>query len=183
MVTASPLTIPAGSPGASLTVDVIDDDRLEPEEQILLILGAPTNATLGMPETHTANITDNEPVCPSPDSLPFFGGGSESNKLAWTLQSPNPLVPVNLLAITIRWPSSSGTNITAITFGDPLYTGNALPPYLAVNSPAPLWSGAFSTRQIIFKFSKVPKSVPGEFYQLTATFEGCPPISGIIPSD
>jgi len=126
---------------------------------------------------------DNEPVCPSPDSLPFFGTGSNRNKLTWTLQSPNPLISVNLVAVTIRWPSGSAANVTAITFGSPLYSGNALPPYLAVTTPSPIWSGAFATRQMIFKFDRNPKSVSGDFYQVTATFEGCPPISGIIPSN
>jgi hypothetical protein len=90
---------------------------------------------------------------------------------------------VNLTAVTIRWPSGTDASVTAVTFGDPIYSGNALPPYLAINTPIPLWSGTFSTRQMIFKFDKNPKSVTGDFYQVTATFEGCPPISGIIPSD
>jgi hypothetical protein len=138
---------------------------------------------LGTPDIHTVAIRDNEPICPSPDSLPFFGSGADKNKLTWTLQSPNPLTVVNLQAVTIRWPSGSAANVMAITFGNPLYSGNALPPYLAVNTPSPLWSGAFATRQMIFKFDKNPRSVSGDFYQVTASFEGCPPISGIIPSD
>jgi hypothetical protein len=54
---------------------------------------------------------------------------------------------------------------------------------MAVNTPNPLWSGAFVTRQMVFVFDAGPKSVSGDFYQIIATFEGCAPISGIIPSD
>jgi hypothetical protein len=114
--------------------------------------------------------------------LPFFG---TVNKylLTWPLQSQNPLVPVNLVEVTIHWPVDSKANVTAITFGDPIYTGDAPPPFLVVNTPNPLWSGAFDTRQMIFVFDAGPKSVSGDFYQILATFEGCDPVSGIIPSD
>jgi hypothetical protein len=182
-LTASPVVIPAGDMTITITMQVHDDNKKEPSEEAVLTLGTPTNAGIGSPSVHTVTILDNEPVCPAPDSLPYFGSGSNHNKLIWTLQSPDALVPVNLTAVTIRWPSGTDSNVTAITIGDPIYSGDALPPYLAVNTPYPLWSGAFSTRQMIFKFDKNPKSVTGDFYQVTATFEGCPPISGIIPSD
>jgi hypothetical protein len=180
---ASPVVLPAGDTSVAITLQVLDDNEIETSEGAILTLGTPTNAGIGSPSVHTVTILDNEPVCPTPDSLPYFGSGSTHNKLIWTLQSPDGLMPVNLIAVTIRWPSGTDASVTAITFGDPIYSGNALPPYLAVNTPYPLWSGAFSTRQMIFKFDFKPKSVTGDFYQVTATFEGCPPISGIIPSD
>jgi len=182
-ISTSPVMIPAGGTSVDIIVDIIDDILPETSEDITITLGTPINADLGSPAVHTVTILDNEPTCPSPDSLPFFGSGSNRNKLIWTLQSPNPLVSVNLVAVTIRWPSGSAANVTAITFSDPLYSGNALPPYLTVTTPSPLWSGAFATRQMIFKFDSNPKSVSGDFYQVMANFEGCPPISGIIPSD
>jgi hypothetical protein len=52
-----------------------------------------------------------------------------------------------------------------------------------VTTPSPLWTGAFSTRQMIFKFNINPQRVSGDSYMVTATFKDCPPISGIIPSD
>jgi Flp pilus assembly protein TadG len=182
-ITASPVVIPAGDASIAIPLQVNDDTVIETSEQAILTLGTPTNAVLGSPSIHTVTILDNEPACPAPDSLPYFGSGTNKNKLIWTLQSPDALIPVNLVAVTIRWPTGAAANVTAITFNDPIYTGNALPPYLAVDTPYPLWSGVFDTRQMIFKFDKNPKSVTGDFYQVTATFEGCPPISGIIPSD
>jgi len=180
---ASPVVIPAGDTSVAIAMQVLDDSKVEISEGAILTLGTPINAGIGSPSVHTVTILDNEPVCPTPDSLPYFGSGSTHNKFIWTLQSPDALVAVNLTAVTIRWPSGTDASVTAITFGDPIYSGNALPPYLAVDTPYPLWSGAFSTRQMIFKFDSKPSSVTGDFYQVTATFEGCPPISGIIPSD
>lgn len=183
-LTSSPLSIPAGSTSSRIVITVVDDQVYENNETIILTLGEPTNATSGTPNVHVVTITDNEPVCPSPDSLPSFGSGLEKNKLVWVLQNPDPLAVVNLTAVSIRWPSGAGANVTAITFGGgPIFSSVALPPYLMVDTPQPLWSGAFYTNQIIFKFDKNPKSVPGDFYEVTATFEGCPPISGIISSD
>jgi hypothetical protein len=36
---------------------------------------------------------------------------------------------------------------------------------------------------MVFIFDKNPKSVSADFYQLSATFEGCPPVTGSIASD
>lgn len=180
---ASPVTIPAGDISASLTLQVVDDTLKEPTEEAVITLGTPTNAVLGSPAAHTVTIKDNEPICPTADSLPYFGTATNLDKLIWTLQSPDALIPVNLVAVTIRWPSASAADVVAITFGAPIWSGNALPPYLAVTTPVPLWSGAFSTQQMIFKFDKNPRKVSGDFYQVTATFQGCPPISGIVQSD
>lgn len=182
-ISASPLTIPAGSLGGEILIAVSDDSLIETSEEIVLTLGAPLEANLGSPEVHTAVIVDNEPVCPTPASMPFFAGPPDKNKLVWTLSSPNPLISVNLLSVSIRWPSGARTDLEAITFGETLYLGSAPPPYLEVNTPVPLWSGAFDSRQLIFRFASNPKSVAGDFYQVTATFENCPPAVGVLPSD
>ena len=182
-ISPSPLVILPGSLSADIQISIIDDLLMEPDEGIVITLGAPTDATLGVPDTHTMTILDNDPTCPTPDSLPSFGAGPDRNKLSWTLQSPDPVDVINLVSVTIRWPTGTNVNVTAITFGETIYTGDAPPPYLGVTTPSPLWSGAFSTRQMIFKFNVNPQRVSGDFYQVTATFQGCPPISGILPSD
>jgi Flp pilus assembly protein TadG len=182
-ITPSPLVILPGSSSAEIQITVNDDALMEPDEKIVITLGTPTEATLGTPNPHTITILDNDPTCPTPDSLPTFGAGPDRNKLSWTLQSPDPLDLINLVSVTIRWPTGTNVNVTAITFGQTIYTGNALPPFLSVTTPSPLWTGAFSTRQMIFKFNINPQRVSGDSYMVTATFKDCPPISGIIPSD
>jgi hypothetical protein len=180
---ANPVVIPVGETSVAITMQVLEDILVEVSEDAILTIGTPTNAGLGTPAIHSITIHDNEPICPQPVSLPTFGSDSNSNKLIWTLQSPDALVAVKLTAVSISWPSSSNASATGITFGAPIYSGNALPPYLTVDTPYPLWSGAFNTSQMIFIFNPSPLSIAGDFYQVTAIFEGCPPVSGIITSE
>jgi hypothetical protein len=183
MLTASPVMIMAGNTFVDITLDVLDDGDQEPDEDVIITLEPPTNATLGLPAQFTLTIQDNEPQnCPFSTGLPAFGTGANKNVLTWTLQSQDPLVPVNLTEVTIHWPAESSANVTSITFGGSIYSGNAPPIFLAVNSPTPLWSGAFDTRHLVFLFDINPNSVAGDIYQLGATFEGCPPVGESIPS-
>lgn len=182
-ITAGPLVIPAGSTSVDISVDVIDDDTIELDEDVVVTLDTPTNAVLSSPGTHKVVIKDNEPNCPLPVGLPYFGANANRNLLFWDLQSQDPIVPTDLTEVTLHWPTTAGANISSITFGSTIFSGNSAPPFLAVNTPYPLWSGAFDTRQMVFVFDASPKGVPGDFYQIIATFEGCSPISGIIPSD
>lgn len=59
-ITASPLTIPAGSTTGTITVTVVNDAVVESSETVVVTLGAPTNATLGAITGHTLTITDND---------------------------------------------------------------------------------------------------------------------------
>jgi hypothetical protein len=57
---ASSLTFAVGTPLAqTLTVTVVNGPTGEPNETVVVTLGAPTNATLASPSTHTITITDN----------------------------------------------------------------------------------------------------------------------------
>jgi hypothetical protein len=182
-ITSSPLVILAGSTSIDIQVDILDDDTIELDEDLVVTLDTPTNAVLSSPATHTVVIKDNEPNCPTPTGLPYFGTGSNDRLLFLDLQSQDPLVPTILSEMTLHWPTGSNADVISITFGSPIFIGNAPPPFMAVNTPNPLWSGAFVTRQMVFAFDAGPKSVSGDFYQIIATFEGCAPVSGIIPSD
>jgi hypothetical protein len=56
----SPLTFAPGETSKSITITVIDDSEIEPDETVVLDLGAPTNATLGATTTYTETITDDD---------------------------------------------------------------------------------------------------------------------------
>jgi hypothetical protein len=173
----------AGNTFVDILLDVLDDGDKESDEDVIITLDPPTNAILASPAQFTLTIQDNEPVnCPFSTGLPSFGTGENKNVLTWTLQSQDPLVPVNLTEVSIHWPAGSAANVTAITFGTSLYAGDAPPIFLAVNTPSPLWSGAFDTRQLVFVFDTNPQSFVGDFYQLSATIDGCPPVGESIPS-
>jgi hypothetical protein len=183
-ITASPVTIPAGSSSVDISLDVKDDDLREPDEDVILTLDPPINATLGTPIQFTLTIQDNEPKnCPYSIGQPYFGVTSDKNFLSLDIQSEDPLIPVNLVEVRLQWPVDANTNVTSIIFGTTIYAGDASPPLLVVNTPNPLWSGTFTTHQLTYMLKVNPQSVPGDFYLLSATFEGCPPVTATITSD
>jgi hypothetical protein len=70
-VSASPVTIPAGSTTADIEIGVTDDSDVEGNETVVLTLGTPTGAGLGTPSVHTATIIDDDGVVDSDnDSVP-----------------------------------------------------------------------------------------------------------------
>jgi hypothetical protein len=65
-ITASPITIPAGSISANITVAIVDDALNEnPDETVIITMDPPTNATRGATTVHTLTITDNDGVSSS----------------------------------------------------------------------------------------------------------------------
>lgn len=66
----SPLLIPAGMTGVSLTVTITDDALSEGDETATFTLGAPSNATLGAIAANTLTITDNDAPAPTPTPAP-----------------------------------------------------------------------------------------------------------------
>jgi len=61
-VSASPVVINAGSTTGTVTLTVVNDAVSEVNETVVLTLGAPTNATLGVPNVHTATIANDDGV-------------------------------------------------------------------------------------------------------------------------
>ena len=57
-ITASPITIPAGSTIGTITVNLVDDGVEEGDESIMIGLGTPTNATKGPQNIHTIIVSD-----------------------------------------------------------------------------------------------------------------------------
>jgi MYXO-CTERM domain-containing protein len=77
-IVASPLVIAAGSTTGTLTIQVMGDSELEPDEDIVITLGTPTNATLGAGTVHTVTITNfgtNSATGGLPGSGLTYGGG------------------------------------------------------------------------------------------------------------
>jgi hypothetical protein len=63
-ITASPITITAGSLTGTTTVTITDDSIREPSETVIVTMGTPTNATAGATTVDTVTIVDND-VLPS----------------------------------------------------------------------------------------------------------------------
>lgn len=69
---ANPVTIPAGSLSAPITIEPVDDGLVEGPESVTVTLLSPTGATLGAPIAATVTIID---VAPPPE-VTISGGGS-----------------------------------------------------------------------------------------------------------
>ncbi|HBC87923.1 MAG TPA: hypothetical protein DCZ94_13295 [Lentisphaeria bacterium] len=61
-ITASPITIPAGSTTADITITIANDSIDELDETMIVTIGTPTNATKGSTGVHTLTITDDDVV-------------------------------------------------------------------------------------------------------------------------
>jgi len=59
-ITASPITIPAGSTTGIVTISIIADALDESDEAVILTIGVPTNADPGATTVHTATIADDD---------------------------------------------------------------------------------------------------------------------------
>jgi Domain of unknown function (DUF5667)/Calx-beta domain len=112
-VSSSPLVIPTGNSSANIIVNLMDDGTVEPDETIIISLGAPTNAVLGSPATYTITITHGPTV--------FFTLASQSvHENARSVDIEVQLVPVQ--ATAVRVPFSLGG--TAIQGQDYTLKGN-----------------------------------------------------------
>ena len=59
-IDVSPVMIAAGAQSALVNLTLVDDLLDELDETVVLGLGIPVNATLGLQPSHTATITDND---------------------------------------------------------------------------------------------------------------------------
>ncbi|MDX9881255.1 MAG: choice-of-anchor L domain-containing protein [Prolixibacteraceae bacterium] len=59
-ITASPISIPAGSTTGTATITIATDVLVELNETVILTMGSPVNATLGSITEHTATINDDD---------------------------------------------------------------------------------------------------------------------------
>src|SRR3990170_2017445 len=71
-ITASPLTIAAGTTTATITVTIVDDSADEDDETIIISMGTPTNATATSPTEHTITINDDDLPQPQPEPTPVI---------------------------------------------------------------------------------------------------------------
>jgi hypothetical protein len=64
--TSTPLSIAAGGTTATISLAIVSDGVVEPDETVVLQLGAPTNAGLGAVSTHTITIGNDDAPPPAP---------------------------------------------------------------------------------------------------------------------
>ncbi len=170
------VTIPAGYQERTINITVINDDQPngtnvgEPDETIILTMGTPVNAVAGTTyNVHTATIT--AWVCPTA-SNPYFESPS-SVGLIWPFSNAG-ISPIRLMQVQIIWPTQGNTRMNGISFGTTIWSGNSNSGNLTVNTPVPLWGGAFTSQQMIFLFNSSTYRRP---ISVTARFEHCLPLT------
>jgi hypothetical protein len=77
-ITASPITIAAGSATGDITITIVSDAVAEPDETIVVDIGVPTNATQGTPLTHTATIVGNLPPTGADNTISMYVNGTHA---------------------------------------------------------------------------------------------------------
>ena len=98
-ISASPITIPAGQLTGSATVSVVNDTDDEPDETIIVNMGAPTNATQGATTVHTVTITDNDVAAGAPT-------------VVFTAAAQSAAESVGVVTITAQLSAVSAQNVT-----------------------------------------------------------------------
>jgi len=101
-MTASPLTIVAGSTTATVSFTITADTLDEGDETVILTLGAPTNATAGTPSVHTVTIADDDAVSFSVADLSVAEG-------AGTAQVAVTMTGTSSQAVSLSYATTSGT--------------------------------------------------------------------------
>jgi hypothetical protein len=120
------LTIPAGSTNNTFNITVMDDLIYDPDEQIIIDLGEPTNAELGSNSRYIVTIEDNElPLCEVGTHMLTVG----TDAITWSVTNQGEALIFSGGSIT--WPeaSSNSPRLTDILFsGVTVFSGSEKPP-------------------------------------------------------
>ncbi len=108
-LTASPLVIPAGSLFADALITLVDDALDEPDETVVLTLGAPTNATVGANSTHTATISDDD----SASTVSFALASSNSPEATTPADLTVNLALASAFTVTVDYAVNAAGTATA----------------------------------------------------------------------
>ena len=171
------ITIPAGYLERTINISVVNDDAQggvyigEPDETVVLTMGTPVNAVAGTTyNIHTATIA--AWICPTAPNNPYFELPS-SLRLIWQFNNAG-ISPVSLMQVNITWPTQGNTRMNSISFGTTIWSGSNNSGNLTLNTPSPLWSGAFASQQMVFLFNSHTTRRP---ISVTARFEHCLPLT------
>lgn len=132
-VTASPLTISAGSTTNDIVVTVNDDGDMETDETVIVDISSPTNAVLGSNTQHTLTIHDNDEARTIQFQATSSNGSEATNPASITIESSSADVSDITVDYTITGGTATGSGIdytlangTATITGDGSSTSTTL---------------------------------------------------------
>ena len=107
-ISASPITIPAGSTTGTVTITIVSDIIDEPNETVVINMGTPVNATQGSTITHTATITDDD----NPPVVSFTTGSQSSINESGTMTLTAQLSVASSFNVTIPFTVNASSTAT-----------------------------------------------------------------------
>jgi hypothetical protein len=177
-VSTTSLVIPAGSSAGTFQISVTDDNLYDPNEKVVINLGAPTNADLGFPSTYTLQIEDNE-LPPCDVGIHLLTIGTNSINLSLVNEGEEVIYTGGYVSWNPATPNVP--RITQITFaGSVVYSGADKPTLL--NFAAGESFTSLATESIKFQFestlgsgtnsvvSNFQNAVDGTVCSITETF-------------
>jgi len=148
-ISTTNLVIPTGASSGEFQIIIIDDNQYDPNESVVVSLGAPTNADLGTPSSFTLVIEENElPPCDVGVHLLTIGTDSINISLV------NEGEDVNYTGGSVSWNEKSSNNprINQVTFaGSVVYSGNDKPTFLSFAAAEGFSS--LATESVQFQFA------------------------------
>jgi RHS repeat-associated protein len=128
------LGITAGSTSGTITLTPINDQIHEGDETVIITLGAPTNATLGTPGTHTVAIIDD-------DAVPVL-------RFAQSSSSQGEAAGAAAIAVVLDHPAATAISATITTTGTAGIGSDVQAIATAVSIPAGAVSGTITVTPI-----------------------------------
>jgi outer membrane protein OmpA-like peptidoglycan-associated protein len=196
VITASPIVIPAGMTQATVTVTAIDDSLDEPDETVVVSLGAPTNAGLGGTTSETVTIVDDD----APPTVGFDGASVRvgeavgSTTVTVRLSAPSafdisvPLIfggtatnPADYSAApsTIMIPSGQTTGTVTLTIVDDTFVEGTETVTLTIATPINAIAGTVATETVFIDDNdSVPVPDAGSPDATNVTDSGAPDADG-----
>ncbi|MGQ0619229.1 MAG: Calx-beta domain-containing protein [Panacagrimonas sp.] len=166
LLSASPVTIPAGATFVDLSLQITNDLLDEADETISLMLGTPTNATVTVPLTQTLTITDNDAT----PTVSFEMAGASYDEAAGTVMIPVRLSAASGQLVTAAF--SVGGSATAADFSTPTTTPLSFPPgSTAVNIVLSITNDLLDevNETVVFTLGAVSNATLGTIPGFTAT--------------
>ena len=110
-ITASPLTITAGSTTNDVVITVNDESDMETDETVIVDLSSPTNAVLGSNTSHTLTIHDNDEARTIQFQSTSSNGSEATSPASITIESSSSDVSDITVDYTVTGGTASGSGI------------------------------------------------------------------------
>ncbi|MCK4901248.1 MAG: hypothetical protein KAS38_20865, partial [Anaerolineales bacterium] len=181
----------AGSLSKDILIELVNDTIIEPDETIIVTMGTPQNAGIGLPSVHTALISDDDVLaCPTLSTLGLY---ANSPKLSLTVFNTHPIaIPVVVTGITVNWSDSPPQQkLQSVNFGGvniwsgndnnpPSYLpseGGWVPGTTAADRQLDPGNPATNRKDLVFFFSENLDLAFSNYFVTVHFDNGCPPVS------